>query len=190
MRKAIANLSSFSITNNLGRYLGTPLLHECVNRATFYKLSGWCASSLSLARRTTLVKSVLTTLPSFMMHATELPLSICDEIDKLCQGFTWGSKEEKKRSTWWLGIWSRTPSVVEGWEFNGWDKLKGLFSLSIAGGFWMVRIPSGPKSWKQSIITQIQRSLLLWQRLSILERSLWGPELHKSRLWMGSRWCW
>nr|KYP59202.1 Putative ribonuclease H protein At1g65750 family [Cajanus cajan] len=75
---------------NLGKYLGIPLHHSRVNRATYsgiiekvtQRLNNWKAKSLSFARRLTLTKSVLTALPSYTMQTIWLPRNICHDIDK------------------------------------------------------------------------------------------------------------
>lgn len=67
MAHAISNSIGFSKTDNLGKYLGTPLLHSRVNKKTYYlilehveqRLSGWSAKHLSFAGRVTLAKSVI-----------------------------------------------------------------------------------------------------------------------------------
>ena len=67
LASGIGNALGFSIINNLGRYLGMPLLHDRVSKKTYQniidkvdqRLSRWVAKHLSLARRITLAQSVL-----------------------------------------------------------------------------------------------------------------------------------
>lgn len=40
--------------------------------------------------RLTLTKSILSVLPSYVMQVTNLPLSVCDELDKISRNFVWG----------------------------------------------------------------------------------------------------
>ena len=62
LASGIGNALGFSIINNLGRYLGMPLLHDRVSKKTYQsiidkidqRLSGWAAKHLSLAGRVTL----------------------------------------------------------------------------------------------------------------------------------------
>lgn len=62
-REAIKACCSFNFTDNLGKYLGVPLLHGRESKRVYYGiidkvkvgLSGWSASSLSLADRTILI---------------------------------------------------------------------------------------------------------------------------------------
>ena len=63
----IGNFLCFTITKDLEKYLGMPLLHSRVTRNTYHDiidkakklLSGWNASQLSLAGRITVTQSVL-----------------------------------------------------------------------------------------------------------------------------------
>ena len=99
LANAISEHLGFSRTEQLGKYLGVPLLHSRVNKATYeylverirLKLTGWNASTLSLAGRITLANSVLRTIPLYAMLSSKLPSSICSQIDKLTRYFIWNS---------------------------------------------------------------------------------------------------
>lgn len=86
------------MTNDLGKYLGVPILHERVNRRSFrfildkvdQRLSNWKAKTLSFTRRLTLTKLVVQALPTYVMQSAALPKYICEEIDKKCRNFLWG----------------------------------------------------------------------------------------------------
>lgn len=58
------------------------------------RLSNWKANSLSMAGRLTLTKSVLQSLPTYVMQSAFVPRYICDEIDKKCRNFVWGDSAE------------------------------------------------------------------------------------------------
>lgn len=85
-------MARFQVTDDLGKYLGVPLLHQKVNRSSFRIildkvnkfLSNWKAKTLSFAGRITLTKAVLQALPLYIMQSVHLPRHICDEIDKKC----------------------------------------------------------------------------------------------------------
>lgn len=78
-------------TTNIGKYLGFPINHKGVakNRLNFIakrvisKLSGWKARFLSFARRSLLVKSVMSSIPNYAMQATALPAHLCEKLDKI-----------------------------------------------------------------------------------------------------------
>lgn len=79
--KNISTTNGFSVTNNFGKYLGMPLLHNRVTKATYQeivdkvdkKLSGRNALHLSLAGRVTLAQSVIQAIPTYAMQTTHLP---------------------------------------------------------------------------------------------------------------------
>lgn len=81
--------------DDLGKYLGVPFFYQRVSESTFSfvldkvhnKLNGWDATSLSLARRITLDKSVLLTIPSYFMNTVRLPTSLCEKIEKVARDF-------------------------------------------------------------------------------------------------------
>ena len=69
----------FSATNDLGDYLGMPLIHSLVNKDIYHsildkvdkQLIGWNAAHLSFAGRVTLVQSVLQAMPR-LRYANDL----------------------------------------------------------------------------------------------------------------------
>ncbi|XP_031106167.1 uncharacterized protein LOC116010798 [Ipomoea triloba] len=72
------------VSENLGNYLGVPILQQRVTKQTFTyilegmkkKLANWKAETLSLAGRKVLIQSVLATLPVYSMQAFKLPVGI------------------------------------------------------------------------------------------------------------------
>ncbi|GMQ11051.1 hypothetical protein CsSME_00053819 [Camellia sinensis var. sinensis] len=94
-----------SITADLGKYLGTPLLHTRVSKSQFttilekmaHRLSGGKAKNMSLAGRTTLIKAVTSAMPNHLMQTMELPRKVCDHIDKLNRNFLWGSTDDRRK---------------------------------------------------------------------------------------------
>lgn len=95
VKRRIGEVADIPVTENLGRYLGIPVLHKRVTRDTFRyildgmkkKLATWKASSLTLAGRRVLVQSVLSSMPVYTMQAIALLASTCKEADKLCRDF-------------------------------------------------------------------------------------------------------
>ncbi|XP_028775264.1 uncharacterized protein LOC114732140 [Neltuma alba] len=102
--RRICDQLGYQKTENLGRYLGVPLLHKRITKDTYRyiedsinkKLSGWKAKSLSLAGRITLAQSVLSTIPFFAMQTTKLPAATCHRIETLIRNFIWGDSESHK----------------------------------------------------------------------------------------------
>ena len=78
-------------TQNIGKYLGFPLRHKGINRNPYKfivervmsKLSGWKMKFLSFVRRAVLIKSVMSTIPNYVMQGIALPAHVCDKLDKI-----------------------------------------------------------------------------------------------------------
>lgn len=95
----LSHKCGISLTNDLGKYLGTPILHHRVNQSLIKdiiekmskKLTGWKAKNLSFAGRTTLVKAITSAISNHLMQTLEIPRKVCDQIDKLNRNFLWGS---------------------------------------------------------------------------------------------------
>ncbi|CAN1826458.1 Putative ribonuclease H protein At1g65750 [Linum perenne] len=98
----ISTVLGFPLTQNLGQYLGVPILHERTSPQTYqgivdrisHKLSGWKVKSLSLAGRVTLAQSVLAAIPAYVMQTAMIPATTCEAIDKLIRDFISGSIDE------------------------------------------------------------------------------------------------
>jgi hypothetical protein len=62
------------------------------------RIEGWRAKTLSQASRLVLIKSVAAALPSYAMSSFLLPLSICNELDRIFKNFWWGFHFKKTRN--------------------------------------------------------------------------------------------
>lgn len=61
------------------------------------KLCGWSSNTTNFAGRTTLIQSVSSTIPGYIMQTMELPISVCDKLDRLNRNYLWGDTDNKKR---------------------------------------------------------------------------------------------
>ncbi|KAG6400397.1 hypothetical protein SASPL_137227 [Salvia splendens] len=101
----IESIFHFKVVDNLGMYLGIPLLHGRVTGANLRyitdrvqkKLNAWSAASLSMAVRVTLAKAVLSAIPTYCMQVVMLPANVIDEIEKLIRRFVWGGSEQQTK---------------------------------------------------------------------------------------------
>ncbi|GMQ00802.1 hypothetical protein CsSME_00047717 [Camellia sinensis var. sinensis] len=101
----LSNICGISITTELGKYLGTPLLHTRFSKNHLQdildrmakKLSGWKVKNLSLTGRATLAKAATSSMPNHLMQTMEIPRRVCDQIDKLNRNFLWGNTEDRKK---------------------------------------------------------------------------------------------
>lgn len=82
-------------TQDLGIYLGAPLLHQKISNNKFNfildkmrkKLSMWKAKSLSFAGRLTLAQSCLANILGYVMQTVSMPISICNAAETICRNF-------------------------------------------------------------------------------------------------------
>ena len=107
LASGICKALAFSITNNLGRYLSMPLLHDRVPKKTYQsiidkidqRLSGRAAKHLSLAWRVTLAQSMLQAILIYALQTTHLPTSAKVKIGQLFRRFIWsGAGSQRKLS--------------------------------------------------------------------------------------------
>ena len=88
--EGITRIVGIPLTDNLGRYLGTPSIHmeESIHVCTSIermtsKLESWKAKYLTMAGRVTLTKAILTSIPTYLMQTTLLPRGIYSAKDGL-----------------------------------------------------------------------------------------------------------
>ncbi|XP_062021310.1 uncharacterized protein LOC133737845 [Rosa rugosa] len=101
----LSDICGSPLTDDLGKYLGVPLLHSRVTPETYkglvekaqLRLTSWKSHTLSLAGRHTLIQSVTAGLPVYTMQSVRLPMSICNTLDRLNRNFLWGHTEEQKK---------------------------------------------------------------------------------------------
>lgn len=105
LAKSISDESGIKATRDLGKYLGMSILQKRINKETFgdvvekvsSRLSGWKGRFLSFARRVTLTKAVLSSIPVHTMSTIILPKSMLDSLDRLARSFLWGSSPDKRK---------------------------------------------------------------------------------------------
>lgn len=99
----IVSITSIRSTPSLDKYIGFPIFKGRVQRADFNfiidklwdRLASWKSKLLNKAGRLTLVKSVLTTLPTYYIQLQWLPSSICSHIDRVSRNFLWKGNSDK-----------------------------------------------------------------------------------------------
>lgn len=101
----LSNELGIEKTENLGNYLGAPLLHQRITKDSVSfilekmrkKLSSWKSNSLSLAGRVTLAQSCLSCIPNHLMQTVSLPSFVCEAAESICRNFVWGSSDSNRK---------------------------------------------------------------------------------------------
>ncbi|KAE8679344.1 crossover junction endonuclease MUS81-like isoform X2 [Hibiscus syriacus] len=110
----------------------------------------WKASSLSLAGRLVLIKSVLSSLPIFYLSLFKIPSSICQKLNSMMAAFVWGGGNEKKKLHW-VG-WNKICIPISG---GG----SGVADLNLTNrallGKWVWKFANEKHSiWKRFVCTK------------------------------------
>ncbi|KAL6188945.1 hypothetical protein ACLB2K_040335 [Fragaria x ananassa] len=101
----ISSICGSPITEDLGVYLGMPLIHSRVSAATYAnlvdkvqtRLASWKSKTLNMAGRLTLIQSVTSSIPIYAMQTAKLPVHTCERLDRLNRNFLWGDSDQKKK---------------------------------------------------------------------------------------------
>ncbi|GMI86289.1 hypothetical protein HRI_002298200 [Hibiscus trionum] len=134
VKDSICASLGFQVVENLGKYLGVPVIHKRVTRADYSfiidklrsRLSGWVAKTLSLAGRATLAKSVLSSIYVYFMQSTLLPKGVCDDIEKIVRQFVWGNSTFDRKIS--LVNWEVLRQPME----NGGLGFRNMYAYNVA----------------------------------------------------------
>ncbi|KAJ4822002.1 hypothetical protein Tsubulata_036438 [Turnera subulata] len=176
----------YTITDDLGTYLGVPLIHRRVTRQTYVgvlervsrRLSSWQSHLLSFAGRVTLKQSVLASLPLYTMQTVLLPVSLVQDLERPCRGFIWGSSGGVRRVhlTPWRLVCS--PKAQGG---------LGLHCLSFLNQAMLAKLCWGVVASPSALWVQVLRAKYLCQREAVLLTILMSS---CSALWRGMSCVW
>ena len=121
----ISNIIPYPSNTNTSLYLGLPILMGNSKKRAFQgiidkvlsRIEGWRAKTLSQAGRLVLIKSVAAALPSYAMSSFLLPMSFCNELDRILKKIWWGFPSKKTRNlSLKAGILFAFQSSWEGWD--------------------------------------------------------------------------
>ncbi|GKV35031.1 hypothetical protein SLEP1_g43351 [Rubroshorea leprosula] len=169
------------------KYLGVPLganprrlvtwkpLIETFRR----KLSAWKGRFLSLGGRITLINSVLSSLPVFLMSFYLPPKHVIYELDKIRRNFLWGGVEEGRKIAW--VSWDRVCCSKK----EGGLGVKNLrwFNMALLGKWWARLVVEGEKGlWSRVLLEKYggkEGNWLSWLRESRGLGSSWWNDVCK-----------
>ncbi|GKV28743.1 hypothetical protein SLEP1_g37755 [Rubroshorea leprosula] len=112
------------------------------------KLSTWKGRYLSLGGRITLINSVLSSLPVFLMSIYLIPKGILYSIDKIRRSFLWGGGGEERKIKW--VSWDKVCKKKEEGGLGVRELRK--FNLALLGKWWGRLAENREGLWKRVII--------------------------------------
>jgi len=111
---------------NLGFYLGLPTQIgrrkvDCftyIKEKVWKRIQGWKESMLSRAGKEVLIKAVAQAIPTYVMGVVELPVILCDQIEKLMNGYWWSTKRDGSGIRWMSWRCMALPKMQGGMGFR------------------------------------------------------------------------
>lgn len=76
------------------------VLFLCILFRIRQRASSWSTRHLSKSGKLTMLKAVLTAIPTFAMCCFELPVSMCKRIQSVLTRFWWDSTEGERKMCW------------------------------------------------------------------------------------------
>ncbi|GAU25702.1 hypothetical protein TSUD_216310 [Trifolium subterraneum] len=195
IREAIANHLEVAQVLGTGKYLSLPSMIGMSKKSTFKfikdriwrKVNSWSSRHLSQAGREVMIKSILQSIPTYVMSVFLLPSTLNDEIEKMINSLWWGHNGNNNRGLHWLS-WERL-SVSKDQGGMGFKNLQA-FNLAMLGkqAWNLVTKPS-------SLITKLLKAQCypksdffessIGHNPSYIWRSIWNS---KSIIKDGCRW--
>ncbi|KAL5165238.1 putative ribonuclease H protein [Glycine soja] len=164
---------------DFNKYLGIPigakpsscLVWEPLIKKFEAKLSKWNQEFLSMAGKVTLINSVLTALPIYLLSFFKIPQKVVQKVISLQRNFLWGGSQDLKKIAWvkWEGIC--LPKEVGGLGIKDITR----FNVALLGR-WLWALSSNQNQ--------------LWVRILTSKYGGWADLNNgRDRPWH-SQWCW
>ncbi|CAA0832090.1 Ribonuclease H-like superfamily protein [Striga hermonthica] len=105
---AVKNILKIPIAQRHEIYLGLPTFSVRSKRTQFgylkervaHRIQSWSHKYFSEGGRTVLLQSVLQSIPTYAMLCFRIPNSLCEEIERDCANFWWGTDRGSKKMHW------------------------------------------------------------------------------------------
>ena len=138
-----------------GKYLGLPELFGRKKRDLFasivdrikQKAAGWSNRFLSTAGKMTMLRSVLSPIPSFAMTCFQLPVSLCQQIQSALTRFWWDNSSGSNKIAWIAWTKLILPKEQGGLDFRDIQSINDAFLAKLS---W--RIIRNPESLLRRIL--------------------------------------
>ncbi|GLU22240.1 hypothetical protein SLE2022_383300 [Rubroshorea leprosula] len=137
------------------KYLGIPIggnhrrlkMWQPLLDSVMKKLSSWKGRYLSQGGRITLINSVLSSLPVFLMSVYLIPKGTINSIDKIRRNFLWGGEGGERKINW-----VKWDMICKDKEYGGLG-VKDLkkFNLTLMGKWWGRLASEEEGLWKRVI---------------------------------------
>ncbi|XP_056864399.1 uncharacterized protein LOC130511429 [Raphanus sativus] len=107
-RDRVKNILGIEKEGGVGKYLGLPELFSRKKRDVFSSIvdkikiraSSWSTRRLSAAGKLTMLKSVLSAIPTYSMSCFPLPVGLCKQIQSALTRFWWDQDPAVKKICW------------------------------------------------------------------------------------------
>lgn len=107
-QESLAQILTITRVDKHDKYLGLPMEISYSKLDAFgylkdkfeKKLNGWREKFLSSAGKEVLIKSVIQSIPTYVMSCFELPKGLCHDLHQIMAKFWWGSRGTEKKIHW------------------------------------------------------------------------------------------
>ncbi|XP_078152115.1 uncharacterized protein LOC144547363 [Carex rostrata] len=135
------------------KYLGVPLSDSPLLNKDWgflidkfrHKLQGWKGQSLSLGGRITLINSVLSAVPLYILSFYKIPILILNEIDRIRRQFLWQGTQSKRKYA--LMTWQEL-CIAKQFGGMGILNLQQMNYALLSKWWWRFKDPHYSNLWK------------------------------------------
>ncbi|XP_060957672.1 uncharacterized protein LOC133029200 [Cannabis sativa] len=170
-RRDLTSTLGMHVLKGKEKYLGNPFFVSARKREDFNfiktkvlnRLEGWKAKCLSQAGRTTLIKSVLQSIPCYTMAATRLPVALCKELDSIVARFWWKGCNSDLGSCRYLALksWSHLCQPLRNGGL-GFRRFKDINMALVAKLAWNILVQSD-RPWVKALSAKYCSKIEFWE---------------------------